>query len=232
MRIAKNIEMLEIKANNGVIYPILAWDEHNLVLIDAGFPGQIDLITAGITKAGRPAKDITAIILTHQDIDHIGCVRELLELAPNAQVMAHIDEAPYINGEKTPIKLAALSARYDDLPDDMKIMHDKLKAGFANRRIKIDKFLQDGEILPICDGIEIIHTPGHTHGHICLLFRESGVLVGGDAVNIQEGKLIGANPNHTADLKSAEESFAKIRDSGASFVVAYHGGCYTENTTS
>ncbi|GHU57168.1 hypothetical protein AGMMS49975_22090 [Clostridia bacterium] len=134
--------MLEIKGDNGVIYPILAWDESDLVLIDAGFPGQIDLITEEIAKVGHSAKDITAIILTHQDIDHIGCVRELLELAPNAQVMAHIEEAPYINGEKTPIKLAALSARYDDLPDDMKIMHDKLKAGFANQKTQLHKHTQ------------------------------------------------------------------------------------------
>ena len=52
MRIANNVEMLEISGMGSVIYPVLIWDDDNLVLIDAGFPDQKDAVVQAITDAG------------------------------------------------------------------------------------------------------------------------------------------------------------------------------------
>jgi len=224
MKIADNAAMLELAKPQGAIYPTLAWDESNLVLIDAGFPGQTDALVSAIAVEGFRAEDITHIILTHQDIDHIGCLQDILRLAPCAQVIAHTQEAPYIDGRKTPIKLAALLEEYDRLPDQRKAFCDHLQAGFANRRVAVDRMVEDGEVLPIAGGIEVVHTPGHTPGHIALYLRQSRVMVAGDAANIVGGQLAGPNPQHTQDMALGMRSFEKLKAYYYSNVVSYHCG--------
>ena len=224
MKIADNVEMLEIGNTGPRVFLTLTWDKDSLVLFDTGFPGQTDLIVQAISAAGFSAKNISHIILTHQDFDHIGCVKELLKLSPNAQVMAHHEEAPYINGQKTPVKVAAMLENYDNLPPDRKDWCDKIKKEYPGLIIPINRTLSDAEVLPICGGIEIIHTPGHTPGHISPFLRESAILVTGDALNITDGKLSGPNPQHTFDMELALRSVEKAKKFPLRALVAYHGG--------
>jgi glyoxylase-like metal-dependent hydrolase (beta-lactamase superfamily II) len=57
-----------------------------------------------------------------------------------------------------------------------------------------------------------------------LLLKAGNVLITGDAANISNGELIGANPKHTADPVKAEESFEKIKRLHPDFIVCYHSG--------
>jgi len=227
MKIADNAAMLELARPNGAIYPTLAWDESSLVLIDAGFPGQADALVSAIAAEGFRAEDVTHVILTHQDIDHIGCLPDILRLAPAAQVIAHAEEAPYIDGRKTPIKLAALEAAYDNLPDQMKAFCDQLRAGFADRRAAVSQTVEDGAVLPLAGGIEVVHTPGHTPGHIALFLRQSRILVAGDAANIADGQMAGPNPQHTYDMPLGLLSLEKLKKHDCRGMVAYHCGWST-----
>jgi len=224
MKIANNAAMLELARPQGAIYPTLAWDENNLVLIDTGFPGQTDALVSAIAAKGFRAEDITHIILTHQDIDHIGCLPDMLRLAPAARVIAHAQEAPYIDGRETPIKLAMLLENYDQLPDQMKAFCDQLQSGFASRRVAVSQMVEDGEVLPVASGIEALHTPGHTPGHIALFLRQSCMMVTGDAANIADGQLTGPNPQHTQDMALGTRSFERLKMYDYSSVIAYHGG--------
>ncbi|MCL1874470.1 MAG: MBL fold metallo-hydrolase [Clostridiales bacterium] len=224
MRIAYNAEMLEINGIEGAIYPVLTWDDEHLVLIDSGFPGQTDTIVRAISAVGFSPERITHIIITHQDMDHIGCVLDFLKLSPAALVLAHQDEAPYLAGDKTPIKLAAMLEQYDTLSDEVKDWCDNFKEGYATRKITVSQALLDKDVLPICGGIEVIHTPGHTPGHICLFLQESGIWVAGDALNIKDGELTGPDPQHTYDLGSALRSAEKVRAYPINAVIAYHSG--------
>jgi glyoxylase-like metal-dependent hydrolase (beta-lactamase superfamily II) len=193
--------MLEIDAGaGGRLFPVLTWDEDHAVLIDAGYPGQIDLFASAIAEAGQNAANITEIILTHQDLDHIGCVKDLLKLAPNVRVISHADEAPYIDGSLPPQK------------------------GFPSQHIHVDQTVTDGEVLPYCGGIEAVHAPGHTPGSVCLYLQASGVMVGGDAFNIADGKLAGPNPQYTDDMEQGLKSLEKVKARRPDSVVAYHGG--------
>ena len=45
-----------------------------------------------------------------------------------------------------------------------------------------DRALNDGDVLDFAGGLEVIHTPGHTAGHVSLLWkRDRGLLITGDA---------------------------------------------------
>lgn len=224
MRVAPKVEMLEIASGMGHVNLTITWDENHLVLVDAGFPGQAEAIVQAITDAGFHAASLTDIIITHQDMDHIGCVLDLQRFAPSVRILAHEEEAPYLDGRATPIKLAAMLAQYDSLPADRKAWCDRMRDGYANRKLNVTETLRDKTILPLCGGIEVVHTPGHTPGHIALFLRESHIMVCGDAANIHDGQLTGPNPAHTYDMALGLQSFDKIKAFDMYGAVAYHGG--------
>ena len=225
MKLAQNIALLPIgREGMGNLNLVLAWDDKSLVLIDAGVPGQTDDIVKAIEGEGFRAEGLTHIILTHQDWDHTGCVSDLRKLAPNVKVVAHVDEAPYIDGRVLPIKLAARLEQYDTMPEDAKAGIDRWKDMYENSPILVNEQMTDGQVLSICGGIEIVHVPGHTPGHIAIYLQESRIIVCGDAANIKDGKLAGSNPIHTHDMKQAKESLEKIKSYDLRGVVTYHTG--------
>jgi len=227
MRLADEIEVLQTGGGSGALYPVLVWDNEHVVLIDAGYPLQTEAIRKGVEAAGLALSDIDTIILTHQDIDHIGCVKEIqAEAAKPVTVIAHEIEAPYIDGRETPIKMVPLEKNKEHLPEELKARYIQLKEGFENRRIPIDKTVRDGAILPYVGGIRVIHTPGHTPGHICLYLEQSRVCVCGDALNINGGKLTGPNPQFTYDLEEGIRSLERLKEYDIDAIVAYHGGVY------
>jgi len=227
MKIAENVEMLEVKHQNMAIYPVLIWDDGDVVLVDSGYPGMFDAMCAEIAKCGFKPEQITKLILTHQDIDHIGNARLFKERG--AQVLAYEEESPFIQGDKPLTKLSDMEANFDSLPPERKGFYQMLKDAIPNMSVHVDVRLTDGETLPICGGIEVIHTPGHTPGHIVLKLLKSGIVVCGDAANISDGKLVGANSAMTHDMAAAEESFKKILELGASAYECYHTGYLVNN---
>ena len=71
--------------------------------------------------------------------------------------------------------------------------------------------------------LDIIATPGHTPGHISVLDSVGGLLVAGDALNGSDGRVIGANPDFTADILIADQSIAKLASFTYETVVFGHG---------
>jgi glyoxylase-like metal-dependent hydrolase (beta-lactamase superfamily II) len=225
MKLAKNVALLPISREGmGSLNLVLTWDDSNLVLIDAGLPGQADAITEAIAAEGFRVGDLTHIIITHQDWDHIGSVADIKKLAPSVKIVAHVDEAPYLDGRTMPIKLAARLEQYDKLPEDARAGIDRWRDLYKNAPIPVAEQVLDGQMLPICGGIEIVHVPGHTPGHIAVYLQESRIIVCGDAANIKDGQVVGSNPIHTYDIDLAEKSLNKIKNYDLSGLVAYHTG--------
>ncbi|ALC53094.1 MBL fold metallo-hydrolase [Bacillus thuringiensis] len=204
MEIAKGIEMLQLEFQEFVIHPILLWDDEMAVLIDTGFPGQIEDIQVEMEKVGVSFDKLKVVILTHQDIDHIGSLPELLQRCrSNIKVYAHELDKPYIEG---------------DLP--------LLKDGNIENRPKgkVSDTVIDGQELPYCGGILILHTPGHTPGHISLYLKQSKILIAGDSMYSVNGMLGGIHAPTTINIKEAQQSLKKYLNLHIESVVCYHGG--------
>jgi glyoxylase-like metal-dependent hydrolase (beta-lactamase superfamily II) len=221
MRIANGVEMLEISANltlgPGIIHPTLVWDQDEAILVDVGFPGQLPQIKEAIEKAGVSFSKLSKIIITHHDLDHVGSLTSILrESDHKIEVLAHEKEKAYIQGELLPIKMAQSNTIPAEQLEKMKMIY----------RNKVDKTLNDGEELSCCGGIEIIHTPGHTPGHICIYLKESKILITGDALNITDGQLVGPAPQFTFDMAMAIQSLQKLTRYDIKKVICYHGGLY------
>jgi len=100
------------------------------------------------------------LFLTHCHFDHVGGMGELFDWC-NPKVYAHIDTLPYINFCNVPF---------------MQIME---KAGRADQVV----ILRGGERLQVGNHLlEVITTPGHTRGDICIYERQRRLLFSGDTV--------------------------------------------------
>jgi glyoxylase-like metal-dependent hydrolase (beta-lactamase superfamily II) len=225
MKISEITTMLEVGEGNGVIYPVLARDWQATVLFDAGFPGQFPLFKAAIEEAGSSVRALDVVAFTHQDLDHIGCAKEIKEANLGVQFAAHVDEIPYIDGRKAPIKLQkreqeALS------PEDREAI-DKMKNWAKEHAVPVAFAVRDGDTFSQLGGVDAIHVPGHTMGHLCIYLRADKLLIAGDALNLQDGKLQGPNPIHTYDMALATQSLKKLLAYDIDKVVCYHGGLFT-----
>lgn len=234
MRIANGVEVLEISANvmgtANTIHPTLIYDNDAVILVDAGYPGQLTQFREAMEKAGVSFDKLSKVILTHHDIDHIGSLSSILkESSDRIKVLAHKEEAPYIQGDKVPTKVAQLEANLDALPAERKAVYEKLKTGFENSYVRVNETLSDGEELPYCGGTTIIYTPGHTPGHICLYLKQSKTLIAGDIFGVEEGLLVKAPPYINFDVDLSIKSIKKLMEYDIETVVCYHGGLYSDN---
>ncbi|RRN72853.1 MBL fold metallo-hydrolase [Peribacillus simplex] len=204
MEISKGVEMLQLEFHGNAIHPILLWDQEMAVLIDTGFPGQIEDLRVAMNKVRVSFDKLKVVILTHQDIDHIGSLPEILqECGNNIKVYAHDLDKPYIQGD-----LPLLKDGHLDTPP----------------KCKIDETLKDGQELPYCGGIRVIHTPGHTPGHISIFLKQSKTLIAGDSMYSVNGIIGGIHAPTTLDIKAARLSLKKYLDLDIESVVCYHGG--------
>ncbi|MGH3650578.1 MAG: MBL fold metallo-hydrolase [Acidimicrobiia bacterium] len=73
----------------------------------------------------------------------------------------------------------------------------------------------------VFDGLQIIETPGHTPGHICVHDPVAGILVAGDALTGADGGVAGPDPQFTPNMEMANTSVAKL--AGFDYEVALFG---------
>lgn len=225
MNIAEGLSVLELGSKEHQMHPTLIFDENDVILIDAGLPGQFENISEEIGKAGLSVDRINKIIITHHDIDHIGGLASVVKNSKSGvEVLSHAGEKSYIEGDKMPIKMTP--ERLNSMPEDER---NETLERLKKLKAKVSRTIEDGEVLPYCGGIEVVYTPGHTPGHTCLYLKKYKTLVTGDALNVFDGKLTGPNPVFTFDMKQATESLKKLSKYDIQTVICYHGGVFTDS---
>jgi glyoxylase-like metal-dependent hydrolase (beta-lactamase superfamily II) len=93
----------------------------------------------------------------------------------------------------------------------------------------VNGILEDGFELPNCGGIIVIHTPGHTPGHVSLYHKQSKTLIAADALVVSNGQLLGPIPEYSVNYEIAMQSINKFVEYDIEAVICYHGGLYTDN---
>jgi glyoxylase-like metal-dependent hydrolase (beta-lactamase superfamily II) len=183
-------------------------------LVDTGLPGQEEFLAAALAEAHLTVADLTGIILTHQDIDHVGGLNALVQ-ASGATVYAGRTEVPYIDGTRPP-RFAT---------PEMLAQRPEMRAVAERfRPTPVDVPLDDGMRLDLAGGVRAIFTPGHTPGHLCLYLERTRTLIAGDALTASDGQLSGPNERATADMAEAARSVRKLAELEVATIVCYHGG--------
>lgn len=128
------------------------------VLIDAGM--RPDPIIDNIKKYIDP-RDIDSIILTHSHHDHSAGTPKLKE-ATGAKVLIHEEGAGLLGDD-----LASLAYLFGELAP----------------QFEADGTLSEGDIVDLGDWkLNVMHTPGHSPGSICLYEKKDKVLFSGDTI--------------------------------------------------
>lgn len=224
---ASNVHLLPITFPSGaateVIYPVLIEAGARKILVDCGYPGFAPLIEEALVQAGTNLNEVTDILITHHDLDHVGALYEIVQAHPRIQVHASAQESLFVNGSQKAPRLLQAEALLDRLPDDQKSWALAFQAQLENiRPVAVQHLLNEHEAC--WNGVQTIATPGHTPGHISLFLPAQKTLVAGDAVVYVHGKLDIANPEYTLDLRQAVESVRKIAGLGVDRLICFHGG--------
>lgn len=197
MKVTDQIELIPgVIANSYLIV-----EPNGLTLIDTGLPRSGKRILNYINELGFSSEDLTSIVITHADIDHIGGLNYLASRG-ETQVYASVIEAKTIETgtQSRELKLRGM-LRYL-----FRIVNFFVKA----KPVKVNHQLKDGDILLILGGLQVIHTPGHTPGHISLFLQTQGILITGDSIiSTSSGDLRVSSGMNTWDESQARISAEK-----------------------
>ncbi len=136
--------------------------------------------------------DIKFIVLTHGHMDHVGALAEVKE-ATGAELAIHASDALFLQGN--PLK-QAFSPSPQALPSP-------------------DVLLKEGDTIDIGKlHVQVLHTPGHTPGGICLL--EEGIVFTGDTLfNFGIGRADFPGASYDEELDSIRTKLLTLPDDTA-----------------
>jgi glyoxylase-like metal-dependent hydrolase (beta-lactamase superfamily II) len=157
-----------------------------VTLIDSGVATQraFDALVQGLGQHGFSIRDIGCVVLTHKHIDHIGNAWRI-QKESGAEIMIHESEVRAVR----------------DVDPDSRRYRKFVKERLAQWRVPDEAFpgsenpsgpiweIETATPTPVVDGqridlgseqLEVIHTPGHTYGSICLKYGRR--LLSGDHI--------------------------------------------------
>lgn len=157
------------------------------MLIDTGFADTpAKDILPYFASIGFDPGDLTYILLTHPDIDHVGGVYAMRAAAPQAKFLCGTLDRPEI---ETPEGLAHIRARahyyWHGLgPDDAKLAAFIQNAGGPGQKLVLHATFAGGETLALGGRVlRILHLPGHSLGHLGVHLPWANAAIIGDAVH-------------------------------------------------
>ena len=85
-----------------------------------------------------------------------------------------------------PDHVGGVNALVNHLNGDVQVAAHRLTAEGLGNSIKVDRFIEDGEVIEL-DGdpplrLVAMHTPGHARGHLCFYHEATGALITGDNI--------------------------------------------------
>lgn len=206
-RIRKGLFLLE---SAGSVNAYLIEGSHGLTLFDTGFPLCAALMAEELRFSGFALKDVEQIVLSHWHFDHAGGAHGLLGLH-RVKVFAHPLDIPAIKGELQPPKR----------------FFDRVLAVIAQRitykPLEVVVPISQGETLRALPQWQVLHTPGHTPGSICLYQPGEKLLLCGDVLDNRSGTLALPFSSHNQDQARAVESARRLAELDCEVLGCGHG---------
>ncbi len=168
----------------------LLWDPatRQAAVVDPG--GDVAEILAAIAKLGLK---VEKILLTHGHIDHVGGTVALAAALKVPVEGPQRDEAFWL----------------DQLPEQCRMF------GFPITPVLVpDRWLEEGDTVTVGgQTLDVIHTPGHTPGHICFIDRPGKLAIVGDVLFAGSiGRTDFPRGNHAALIGSIREKLFPLGD--------------------
>jgi glyoxylase-like metal-dependent hydrolase (beta-lactamase superfamily II) len=171
----------------GLVNVYLLRLREGFLLVDCGMETEpcFQALDRALEGLGVVWPDIRQLLLTHIHPDHMGLTRRLLQLTP-ASLLLHKDDHDLLQRISDEVPFGAWQATVlarAGVPADMaaRIVDAFAPVQTAFYRVNPNIALSGGEVLTTAGGaLEVLHTPGHSAGHVCLYDREQRLLFSGD----------------------------------------------------
>lgn len=115
----EKVIVLDIKFQFGgiedVIHPVVLKDGANLVLVDCRYTDSLPAIERAMEEKNLSCRDLTHVLITHQDHGHMGTLAQLKKKYPRIQAVASKGETSYISGRLKSLRLAIRRVTYPSI---------------------------------------------------------------------------------------------------------------------
>ena len=143
-------------------------EDEKLAVVDTGPPWVAGRVVNYIRSIGRNPEDLELILITHSHPDHVSSALPLIKRT-GARLAAHPADTRTLPNQGVNLRrYGPLSGLRERLP--------------FLRGTPVSQTVEAGEVLPISNGVKVIHTPGHTPGSTCYLLEDRGLLFSGDTI--------------------------------------------------
>jgi len=166
-------------------------------LIDPGHRAFLPQLFRSMREDGFAPEEVKLVVLTHGHPDHLEGGLEFRKMG--AHLAIHRAEEEYLK------EIGPYFARM---------------LGVEMPQLVFDLYLEEGELFIGEERFQVIHTPGHSPGSICLHWEAPGVLFSGDLVFAQG---VGRTDFPGGDGELLKESIRRCRPLGAHMLMPGHG---------
>ena len=209
----------QVRGNTWVIrswllIPLYKLDEHRCILLDTGLPEQEEELDAFLKEEGLTC---VGVLSSHTHMDHAGN-NAFFQRTYGAQIALSLGEAGIHVGP------LGLQCSVGNLSPAQMRRHASLGGATAVADVVIRP--EDRQVKLCGAEFQVIHTPGHSADHICVITPD-GVCYLGDAV-MTGSTLFRSKFPFMVSMEDYLQSLRLLREVRAEAFVAAHGGIYPE----
>jgi glyoxylase-like metal-dependent hydrolase (beta-lactamase superfamily II) len=205
----------------GHVHAFLLEAGGELLLVDTLFEDDARLVLEALRRLGRSPSDLKRIAITHAHRSHLGGLAAL-KRASGATVYAHRWEADIVAGERRAQAVSIVPRQSIRLiPFQLGLWLDRPR----HASCPVDELLDEGDSL---GPLQVMHSPGHSPGHLTFWWPERGFLIAGDGIATWPSLCAGwkaFNLNHVQHKASLE----RLATFEPCIVGVGHGDPITEN---
>ncbi len=211
------------------------------MLIDTGldFPQAFQSLCTGLSQAQVKPEDLTEILATHFHVDHVGLIPRFKEASKELKLLIHRIEAELSR---------LISTEFEDYKKGM-MTFSEANGMPSSTAAKIERFhpafftpqaykelataalpVQDGQEISVGDyRLQVVWTPGHSPGHVCLYEPSLRILFSGDHVLPTVTPHVAQFMQNTDPLSDYLKSLDKMEKLDVDFVLPAHEGIFTDH---
>lgn len=220
----------------GYINTYLIQGDNECLLIDTGWNTEeaFDSLQKQLAELGIGFKDISQIVITHCHPDHYGLAGRLKQVS-NAKIALHYLDKDlidtYINVDKYLYQLEQWEHINGVPPNEMldyQTTYPEMKGCVVP--ILPDITLQGGETISIDSfSFQVLWTPGHSAGHICLYEPTQKILFAGDFILPTITPNISLDPQESGDnpLDDYLSSLSSVKQLDVNLILPAHENVFT-----